>query len=112
MTVLARIERIFRAKLRHLSAARADETADWEVDGRAGDPGLAAAPRSVRETDLAILELRPGATPEEIRKAYREMCKRYHPDRFAARPEKAEIANELLREINRAYRALQDDDES
>lgn len=41
----------------------------------------------------------------EVRKAYRALAKRWHPDRFAAGPERA-WACDRMAEINAAYRAL------
>ena len=44
------------------------------------------------------------ATREEIRAAYREMARRWHPDRFMPGPER-DWANERMADINAAYRA-------
>lgn len=52
---------------------------------------------------LAVLELPSGPTAAEVTQAYRRLCKRYHPDRFAGDPERTRLANELLAEINAAY---------
>ncbi len=41
----------------------------------------------------------------EVRKAYRALAKRWHPDRFVAGPERV-WANDRMAEINAAYRAL------
>jgi curved DNA-binding protein CbpA len=56
-----------------------------------------------REECLAILEVARDASRAEIVGAYRRLCKRYHPDRFAADPAKVTLANELLAAINAAY---------
>ena len=52
---------------------------------------------------LRILELPAMPTPVELRAAYRRLCKRYHPDRFAADAERTRIATEILVELNAAY---------
>ena len=52
-----------------------------------------------------ILGLRPGATQEEIRAAYKERVARYHPDKHRGNPLE-ELAAEKLVEINRAYDIL------
>ncbi len=50
------------------------------------------------------LHLSPGATPEEMKRAYRALVKRYHPDYV---PEKyKQLATEKLRQVIVAYRAL------
>ena len=50
-----------------------------------------------------ILGINALATREEIRAAYRALARRWHPDRFAAGPER-EWASEKMAEINSAYR--------
>lgn len=48
-----------------------------------------------------ILGLTPGAKPEEIKRAFREMTKKYHPDRNAARPQWATAQMKRVIEANR-----------
>jgi curved DNA-binding protein CbpA len=55
-----------------------------------------------------ILGVRPDATPEQIRAAYREQVARYHPDKHRGNPLE-ELAASRLVEINRAYEILSDD---
>lgn len=52
-----------------------------------------------------VLGVSENAGPEEIRKAYLALVKKYHPDRYADGPLK-EQANEKLKEINQAYEML------
>ena len=49
-----------------------------------------------------VLGLKEGASIEEIKKAYRELVKKYHPDRYMDNP-LSDLAEEKLREINEAY---------
>ncbi|SKA85256.1 DnaJ domain-containing protein [Caloramator quimbayensis] len=49
-----------------------------------------------------VLGIKEGATKEEIRQAYRELVKKYHPDRYSDNPLK-DLAEEKMREINEAY---------
>ena len=51
-----------------------------------------------------MLNISPLATKAEIRAAYRELARRWHPDRFMEGPER-DWANEKMAEINAAYRA-------
>jgi len=51
-----------------------------------------------------VLNVPVTATPEEIRAAYRDLARRWHPDRFMAGPER-DWANEKMAAINAAYRA-------
>lgn len=50
-----------------------------------------------------VLGVRPGAGPDEIARAYRDLAKRFHPDR---RPDDVSAAL-VMREVNAAYTALQ-----
>lgn len=52
-----------------------------------------------------VLGLKPGATQEEIKKAYRNLIKQYHPDQYGDNPLK-DLAEEKMREINTAYDTL------
>lgn len=49
-----------------------------------------------------VLGIKEGATKEEIKQAYRELVKKYHPDKYADNPLR-ELAEEKMREINEAY---------
>ena len=53
-----------------------------------------------------ILELEPGASAEEVKQAYRDLVKIWHPDRFSNDPRVQEKTQEKLKEINRAYEQL------
>jgi len=60
-----------------------------------------------RKDALLILGLDNSATADDIKKRYREMVKKHHPDRFAdSGEEQLKIANEKFIEIQRAYEQL------
>ena len=46
------------------------------------------------------------ASDDEIKKAYRELARKYHPDNYANTP-LAELAGEKMKEINEAYEEIQ-----
>lgn len=49
-----------------------------------------------------VLGIREGATVEEIKRAYKELVKKYHPDQYRNNP-LSDLAEEKLKEINEAY---------
>ncbi|MCI8479186.1 MAG: DnaJ domain-containing protein [Oscillospiraceae bacterium] len=50
----------------------------------------------------SVLGLHSGASDEEIKRAYRELARRYHPDNYQNNP-LADLAEEKMKEINEAY---------
>jgi len=54
---------------------------------------------------LKVLDLKSGSTQEVIRSRYRELSKKWHPDKFKGEEEKAE-AHERFVEIQQAYEKL------
>jgi thioredoxin-like negative regulator of GroEL len=49
-----------------------------------------------------VLQVSPSASDEEIKAAYREMVRKYHPDNYNGNP-LSDLANEKMQEINEAY---------
>lgn len=49
------------------------------------------------------LEIKKGASFDEIKSAYKQAMKKYHPDRFAGDAEKQKYAQILSQKINEAY---------
>lgn len=56
-----------------------------------------------------ILGLKPDATSQEVRRAYRELVRVWHPDRFGDDLHLQQVAQEKLKEINEAYRVVKVD---
>lgn len=52
-----------------------------------------------------VLGVKPGASEAEIKAAYKELVKKYHPDKYVDNP-LADLAEEKMQEINEAYDAL------
>ena len=53
-----------------------------------------------------VLGVSSNASDQEIKKAYRELARKYHPDNYVDNP-LADLAEEKMKEINEAYEAIQ-----
>ncbi|MEA4965703.1 MAG: J domain-containing protein [Oscillospiraceae bacterium] len=49
-----------------------------------------------------VLGVSPSATDEEVKRAYRELARKYHPDNYVDNP-LADLAQEKMKDINEAY---------
>ena len=54
----------------------------------------------------SVLGVDQNASDEEIKKAYRELARKYHPDNYQNNP-LADLAEEKMKEINEAYDQIQ-----
>ncbi|MBE7013486.1 MAG: J domain-containing protein [Ruminococcaceae bacterium] len=54
------------------------------------------------ENPYKVLGVREGASTEEIKAAYKELAKKYHPDKYVNNP-LGDLAAEKMKEINEAY---------
>jgi curved DNA-binding protein CbpA len=72
---------------------------------------LAVAPRAKERNLFARLGLAEGASRDEVKQAYLQLAKGFHPDRFAA-PDLADLqesVKEFFTAVNEAYEVLADD---
>lgn len=53
-----------------------------------------------------VLGVPSSATDDEVKKAYRDLARKYHPDNYHDNP-LADLAQERMKEINEAYEAVQ-----
>lgn len=49
-----------------------------------------------------VLGISPNASNEEVKKAYKELAKKYHPDNYVDSP-LADVAEEKMKQVNEAY---------
>ena len=70
---------------------------------------IAVIEETVVEKDLyAVLGLKQTATTSEIKKAFRNLAKAHHPDKYMGNPEEKERNERLFLEIGTAYEVLVD----
>ena len=63
--------------------------------------------RPSNDSNYRILEIAPNATDEEVKKAYRKMAIKYHPDKVATLGEDVQkAAEEKFKAVNQAYEAI------
>jgi DnaJ-domain-containing protein 1 len=94
-----RLDREINERAAHASSARPQSRSSGRTASpRANDPVSKA---------YAALEVPPGSDFETVRKAYRSMMRKYHPDRHTASPEKQKAANELSQKLTAAYDLLE-----
>lgn len=50
-----------------------------------------------------VLGVSQSATDDEIKTAYRNLARKYHPDNYAEAPDIADLASDKMKEVNEAY---------
>lgn len=55
----------------------------------------------------AALEVAPGSDFETVRRSYRTLMRKYHPDHHTQSPEKQRAANEVAQRLTDAYKLLE-----
>jgi len=96
---------------RFLNIARA-EFIDWTQKNKSTDsPEPEFFENRQEETDplakyYANLEISVGSDRKTIKTAWKTQMKKYHPDLHGSDPKKKQVAEELTRQLNKAYRTL------
>ena len=54
------------------------------------------------------LDLPNGAPFDEVKKSYRKLMRKYHPDRHMGNPKKQKAATELTMRVTQAYKELEE----
>jgi DnaJ-domain-containing protein 1 len=87
-----------------------EELDDFLGSGKAKPSGAKRAPSGFPHEDLrqdySNLEVPFGAGIEEVKKAYKSLILRYHPDKHAGDPEKLRIATEITKKINESFERI------
>jgi DnaJ-domain-containing protein 1 len=93
--------------------ARADESARTATGPRSNARPRAEPPRRTAAGDEAIrrayaaLEVPPGSDFETLRKAYRRLMRKYHPDLHGGSREGQRAATDLTQRLTEAYKLLE-----
>ena len=58
--------------------------------------------------DYATLEVAFAAPLSEVRKSYKRLLHKYHPDRFSQEAEKQALANEVTQRLNEAFARIEE----
>lgn len=85
--------------IRHIAISLGISTADY----------TSIEAMMIPKTDWAydVLEILPAASNEEVKKAYRKMAVKYHPDKVSYLGEEVQMAaNEKFKKVNEAYQLI------
>lgn len=106
--VLSRVEmNTLNSIARYLGISQKDFYSISAMFGRAGSSGGGSRQTSSTlgiDQSYKILEIDSSVTDSEVKKAYRKMAKKYHPDKVAALgPEFQKAAKEKFQKVQQAY---------
>lgn len=74
-----------------------------------GEGGRSSSSSSYNKDPYRVLGIDSSATDDEVKKAYRRMAMKYHPDRVAGMSEEMQRnAAEQMKEINQAYEVIKE----
>lgn len=104
MSLFKRIENIIKSNINH----KEDEEIQIDINSYedvyySDSHEIPSEENSLEKKYYKILELEYGANFDSIKKAYKKLLKKYHPDLFQSEPEKLKSAQEVTRQINEAY---------
>jgi DnaJ-domain-containing protein 1 len=105
-----RLDREMEARARQARPSGTSGTATGSRPSGSRPSASSARPRAPSDPitrAYASLEVKPGSDFDTVRKAYRNMMRKYHPDRHTANPEKQKAANELAQKLTDAYKTLE-----
>jgi DnaJ-domain-containing protein 1 len=124
MSIFSRLGRIIRANL-NFRAGNDDKPGDFYDNSaenkNTGNPQYRPTDNSRRgnpqskmsqyqDPELAKLyanmEVPYGSDLETVTRAWKRLLQKYHPDKHTDDPERLEIANKLVQELNRTYQEL------
>lgn len=104
MSLFKRIKNIIKSNINYGKEIEIDEIDINKYDDVLyNDTKVTTSRNNQEEMYYKTLELEYGAGFDQIKKAYRKLLKKYHPDLYQNKPEKLETAKKLTEKINEAY---------
>ena len=108
MSLLKRIKNIIRSNLNFEHQSSLTNYDNYASYGSGSseqvlDDVVADTKSSLEAEYYGNLELPYGAGFDEIKKQYRKLLKKYHPDKFNGNKEKQAIAQDVVKKLNLAY---------
>jgi DnaJ like chaperone protein len=96
--------------IRPLEIDKIREIARYLRVGRSDFESIMAMFVKSADTAYKILEIQKTATDDEVKKAYRTMAKKYHPDKVITENEAIKRgAEEKFKQVQKAYEQIQDE---
>ncbi len=93
------------AELENELLRRRRERAERRGRPAKGEPTVSPQKKQLAQY-YANLELEEGASLDDVKAAYRELMRKYHPDKHLGDPARHKAATELAQSLTQAYHAL------
>ena len=101
------VERVTSTGRRPAGAPRPDRTSRESFREHAAPPRRTAAGDEAIRRAYAALEIPAGSDFEAVKRSYRRLMRKYHPDLNAGSPEKQKAATDLAQRLTEAYKTLE-----
>ena len=103
MSLFKRIENIIKSNINHKEDEVQIDINSYEDVYYSDSDKIPNEENALEKKYYKILGLEYGVNFDSIKKAYKKLLKKYHPDLFQSKPEKLKSAQEVTRQINEAY---------
>lgn len=103
MSLFKRIENIIKSNINHKEEKNDINIDSYEDIYYSDSKTIQNEENKLEKKYYRILELEYGSDFNRIKKAYKRLLKKYHPDLFQNKPEKLKSAQEVTKQINEAY---------
>ena len=111
MSLLKRIKNIIRSNINFTNSANTwgyEHYSEQNNNSYQDNDDLSFDSAQTQKNDIekeyyGNLEIPYGSGFEDIKKAYRKLLKKYHPDKFQNDEKKLKIAQEVVKKLNTAY---------